>query len=72
MNCAHLNGTYTLEKALSREGRIELLNRIRQTQQQLAELRTALKNESQFNRKVQLNVQIKKLTQELEHDTAKV
>ncbi|MBE0436063.1 MAG: DUF4391 domain-containing protein [Methylomicrobium sp.] len=72
LNCAHLNGTYTLENTLSREERIELLNRIRQTQQQLAELRAALKNESQFNRKVQLNVQIKKLTQELEHDTAKV
>jgi len=72
LNCAHLNGTYTLENALSREERIELLCRIRQAQQQLAELRAALKNESQFNRKVQLNVQIKKLAEELEHDKAKV
>jgi hypothetical protein len=72
LNCAHLNGTYTLENALSREERIKLLGHIRQTQQQLAELRAALKNESQFNRKVQLNVQIKKLAQDLEHHKAKV
>ncbi len=65
LNCAHLNGTYTLENALSREARIELLGRIRQTQQQLAELRSALKNESQFNRKVQLNMEIKKQEQQL-------
>jgi len=72
LNCAHLNGTYTLDNALSREERIALLNRVRQSQQQLAELRAALKNESQFNRKVELNMQIKKLAQELEHDKAKV
>lgn len=65
LNCAHLNGTYTLDNALSREERIALLNHIRQSQQQLAELRAALKNESQFNRKVQLNIQIKKLDSEL-------
>jgi len=38
----------------------------------LAELRTTLTNESQFNRKVQLNVQIKKLVADLEHNKAKV
>lgn len=72
LNCAQLNGTFTLDTALSRQERIDLLTHIRQTQQQLAELRAALKNESQFNRKVQLNVQIKKLAEDLEHDTAKV
>lgn len=72
LNCAHLNGTYTLDKALSKEERIELLNRIRHSQQQLAELRAALKNESQFNRQVELNVQIKKLLHELEHYKEKI
>jgi len=72
LNCAHLSGTFTLENTLSREERIDLLNLIRQRQQHIAELRAALKNESQFNRKVQLNVQIKKLAEDLEHNKAKV
>jgi len=65
LNCARLSGTFTLEHALCQEERIDLLNCIRQTQQQLAELRAALKNESQFNRKVQLNMKIKRLDVEL-------
>lgn len=64
LNCAHLNGTFNLDTALSRQERLDLLTHIRQTQQQLAELRAALKNESQFNRKVQLNMQIKQLEQQ--------
>lgn len=31
-----------------------------------------LKNQSQFNRKVRLKVRVKKLAEDLEHDTAKV
>lgn len=62
--CAHLTGTFKLEKALSRDERLELLHQTRQTQHQLAELRSALKSENQFNRKVQLNMQIKQLEQQ--------
>jgi len=70
--CAQLSGTFTLEHALCQEERIELLGRIRQTQHRLAELKTALKNESQFNRKLQLNMAIKQQQQQLETLTAKI
>ena len=69
-NCARLSGQFTLESLLSREQRIENLNALRQAQQTLAELKAALKKESQFNRQVGLNVQIKQLTQAIERDKA--
>jgi hypothetical protein len=72
LNCARLSGTYSPDSALSREQRIDLLGSIRQTQLKLAELRAALKKESQFNRQLELNVQIKKLVQELEQHKAKI
>jgi hypothetical protein len=65
LNCASLNGTYATESALSREERVDLLNNVRQTQLKLTEFRAALKKESQFNRQLELNVQIKRLEQEL-------
>lgn len=71
-NCAKLSGSYTLDSDLSREQRVDNLNTIRQAQQKLIELRAALKNESQFNRQVALNVQIKQLTQEIEHYKVKI
>lgn len=71
-NCAKLSGSFSLESDLSREQRVENLNTIRQAQQKLIELRAALKNESQFNRQVALNVQIKQLTQEIEHYKVKI
>ncbi len=69
-NCARLSGQFTLESLLSREQRIENLNALRQAQQKLTELKAALKKESQFNRQVGLNVQIKQLTQAIERDKA--
>lgn len=39
LNCAHLNGMFTLDNALSRQERIDLLTYIRQTQQQLPNCR---------------------------------
>ncbi|SMG64153.1 hypothetical protein BMETH_2198_0 [methanotrophic bacterial endosymbiont of Bathymodiolus sp.] len=63
---------YALENNLTRQERIELLNSIRHKQQHLTELRSALKKENQFNRQLALNVQIKKLVQELEQHKAKV
>ena len=71
-NCAQLSGHFTLESALSQEQRIENLNALRQAQQKLTELKAALKKESQFNRQVGLNVQIKQLTQAIERDKARI
>ena len=71
-NCAKLSGSFSLDSDLPREQRIENLNTIRQAQQKLIELRSELKKESQFNRQVALNVQIKQLTQEIEHYKVKI
>ena len=72
LNCSKLSGSYALETELSQEERIDLLNSVRQTQLKLAELRGDLKKESQFNRQLELNIQIKKLVQELEQHKAKI
>ncbi len=72
LNCSKLSGIYALETELSREERIDLLNSVRHTQLKLAELRADLKKESQFNRQLELNIQIKKLVQELEQHKAKI
>ncbi|MGZ8928571.1 MAG: DUF4391 domain-containing protein [Methylobacter sp.] len=72
LNCSKISGSYALETELSRERRIDLLNNIRQTLLKLAELRANLKKESQFNRQLELNIQIKKLVQELEQHKAKI
>lgn len=72
LNCAYLSGMYSPDSALSRKERIDLLGSVRQKQLKLAELRAALKKESQFNRQVELNVQIKKLLHELEQHKEKI
>ena len=60
LNCAELSGSYSLEpeKAISRE---EALEEIGQLQQKQAELRAGMQKETQFNRQVGLNVQIKEI-----------
>jgi len=71
LNCSQVNGQYRLDTALSRDEQIDWLNKIRQTEQTLQSLRADLKKESQFNRQVQLNIQIKQLTKTLERDKAR-
>jgi len=72
LNCATLSGSYTLKTELSLDQRIEYLNAIRQTQQKIQSLRTALKKETQFNHKLNLNMQIKQLEQILAQDKQRV
>lgn len=72
LNCAKISGSYTTESDLSREERLDLLGSLRQKELKLAELRAALAKESQFNRKLELNVQIKKLLHELEQYKEKI
>ncbi len=66
LNCAELSGVFTAEASLDYGNRAEILKRIDSLQQERKELRTALKKESQFSQKVELNMQIKKLTEQIE------
>lgn len=68
-NCAKITGRYVIKQATEQEQQRETLNAIRQAQQQLQALRAALKKESQFNQKVQLNIQIKQLDNQLQQLT---
>ena len=71
LECARLTGEYRIEpsgKVKSR--RADRLTDCIALEMQIAELRTAIKKETQFNRKVELNIKMKKLEQELEKKTA--
>ena len=68
-NCAKITGRYVIKQATEQEQQRETLNAIRQAQQQLQALRAALKKETQFNQKVQLNIQIKQLDNQLQQLT---
>jgi len=59
LNCAKLGGSYALNTECSLEQRIEYLEIIRQTQQKIQTLRASLKKETQFNHKLEINMQIK-------------
>ena len=66
LNCSKVSGRYTLASELSRDEQVDWLNKIRQTELKLQSLRVDLKKESQFNRQVQLNIQIKQVAKQLE------
>jgi flagellar biosynthesis chaperone FliJ len=72
LNCAKLGGRFTLKTELSLEQRIEYLDAIRQAQQKIQSLRTVLKKETQFNHKLNLNMQIKQLEKALAQDKQRV
>ena len=65
LNCSQVSGQYCLDTALTRDEQVDWLNKIRQTEQKLQSLRADLKKESQFNRQVQLNIQIRQVVQQL-------
>lgn len=64
LNCAELSGSYSLEpgKAISRE---KALEEIGQLQLKQAELRAGMKKETQFNHQFGLNVEMKKIEQNI-------
>jgi len=76
LNCAEQTGTYTLLESSGDMGagngkepvnrRIEQLRKLDELGKQQISLRSALKKESQFNQRLELNVKIKKLTQEMD------
>jgi hypothetical protein len=65
LNCGALSGDFVLYTDRSREERVQGLDEVRRLQQQESELRSALKKEEQFNRKVDLNMKIKHVAEEI-------
>jgi hypothetical protein len=64
--CADLSGAYRLETALERRGqRRARLTECRALEARIQGLRRKIRKETQFNRQVELNTQIKQLAQEL-------
>ncbi|MDA3786045.1 MAG: DUF4391 domain-containing protein [Deltaproteobacteria bacterium] len=73
LNCAELNGgTFSLNNGRERGDRIAQLARFQALQQELAGLKNELAKESQFNRKVSLNMKIKELAKVIVCQTKKL
>jgi len=69
--CASRTGTYVIERDAERvKSRRRMLAECRELEALIAEERTALMREEQFNRKVDGNVRIKKMEQELARKVA--
>ncbi len=64
LNCAQFTGQYRNTPLVDGD-RQEQLDQLHLHQQTLAQLRTDLKKETRFNHKVELNMQIKKLDQQI-------
>jgi len=66
LNCAEFSGIFTAEASNpGYGGRAEILERVSLLQQKQTELRAALKKESQFSRKVELNMELKKVGEQI-------
>jgi hypothetical protein len=73
LNCARFSGAYALSEGSAKyQDRAARLAKCQELEQNLATLRTEIKNETQFNRKVELNMQIKQLSDALQSETAKL
>lgn len=71
LECARLSGSFRLESAVERrEVRKERLAVCRHLETQIAEHRAAIKKETQFNRRVELNTKIKQLEAKLRQEAA--
>ena len=65
LNCADITGQYQRSDQ-SEQDRQTALDQLRRCQQQCAQLHSELKKETQFNHKVELNMQIKQLDQQIQ------
>lgn len=71
LNCARLSGQYRLEAAAERRQiRRQRLAACRELESRIVALRTAIKQETRFNRQVELNTQIKQMEQRLRQEAA--
>jgi hypothetical protein len=59
LNSAQRSGTYTTTTKTGTDVRLKSLRRIDELEKKMAELRTSLKKETQFNTKLKLNVAVK-------------
>ena len=59
LNSARRSGTYTITTNTDTDARLKNLKRIDELENEMTELRTSLKKETQFNTKLKLNVAVK-------------
>jgi len=59
LNSATRSGTYQIVSAEKTKDRRESLTKITELEREIIELRSALKKETQFNKKLELNVSVK-------------
>lgn len=71
LDCARLTGEFRLEAAAERrQARRERLRACHELEIEIADLKAAIRKESQFNRQVELNTKIKNLEQQLKQRAA--
>jgi hypothetical protein len=72
LNCAQISGNYVLSHEEPGINRVEELEQIYNLEQKQTELRATLKKETQFSNKVDLNIQIKKITQQIDGHKSRI
>jgi IS1 family transposase len=72
LETARYTGHYVATPMLDREQRRGVLQQLHALEQQLANIRATLKRETQFNRKLELNMQAKQCQQQLQALTAQL
>ncbi|SDU55327.1 DUF4391 domain-containing protein [Desulfobacula phenolica] len=72
LNCARISGNYTMESHKTDVDRVEELREIYDLEQQQNRLRSDLKKQIQFSRKVDLNMQIKKITEQIDYHKSRI
>ena len=66
LQCSEISGQYSYGKNAPDVNRVEVLEKINTLTGKQNELRSILKKETQFNQKVELNMQIKKLSEQIQ------
>jgi hypothetical protein len=72
LNCVSISGNYRVEPGKTDVDRVEELREIYALEQQKNTLRFDLKKETQFNREVELNMQIKKITEQIDTHKSRI
>lgn len=67
LNSATRSGTYQIVSAEKTKDRRESLTKITELEREITELRSALKKETQFNKKLELNVSVKERQEAIKH-----
>lgn len=70
LDCARLSGQFTVGTKENQVDRLQTMRECRRIETQITELRAEIKQEDQFNRRVELNVKIKDLENELNSQTS--